>query len=211
VAVSAPAVWRWAPEPPAVPADLVLRLQRYRDPGRAPQPIREAAVAAVLEARGLVSPRAVVWRGPVTAVDPSGAVTLAGVHRFHSRLLARVLAASVDAYVTVLTLGEALEARVDGLFTDRCPLEGLLLETAGWAEILLLARCLRRRLRDEEQPAGGSVTHRVGPGYGDWPVEEQGALLGVFGDVPLPVTLNEAACMLPRKSISAVFGVLAAR
>jgi hypothetical protein len=204
-------VWRWAPEPAPVSADLILRLQRYRDPAGAPEAIREAAAAAALEASRLVAPRAVVWRGPLTKVEPSGAITLADAHRFHSRLLARVLAAAVEAYVAVLTLGEALEARVDELFADHSPLEGLLLETAGWAEIMLLARRLRRRLLDDERPGGRAVTHRVGPGYGDWPLEEQAALLRVFGDVPLPVTLNAACCMLPRKSISAVFGVVPAR
>ena len=195
-------------EAPAVPADLVLRLQKYRDPARAPSALRESAEVAAAEASRLTSPRVAVWRGPVIAVDPGGAVTLAHAHHFHSRLLARLLASSTEAYVAVLTLGEALEERVDELFKDQSALEGLFLETAGWAAIVLLARRLRRQLMDEERAGGGSVTHRVAPGYGDWPVDDQSALLGVFGDAPLPVTVTESAWMLPRKSISAVFGVV---
>ena len=202
---------RWQPEPPDVAADLVLRLQHYRDPARAPRAIREAAAVAAAEGARLTSPEAVIWRGPVTGLEADGRVTLGGTQHFRSALLARLLAHSTEAYVVVLTLGPALECRVDELFSTRCEFEGLLLETAGWAAILMLARRLRRRLRDDERPAGGSVTHRVAPGYGDWPVDDQRTLLAVFGDVALPVTVNDAAWMLPRKSISGVFGVMAAR
>ena len=202
-------VWRWLLDPPAVPADLVLRLQKYRDPARAPLAIRDAADAAAAEANRLTSPRAMIWRGPVTAVDAGGAVTLAGAHQFRSQLLARLLVASTEAYVVVLTLGDALEQLVDNLFDQRSALEALLLDTAGWAAIVLLARRLRRRLLEEERPA--RVTHRVAPGYGDWAVDDQRALLSVFGDVPLPVRVTDSAWMLPRKSISGVFGVVAER
>ncbi len=204
------AVWHWTLEPPVVPADLILRLQKYRDPAGAPHAIREAAAAAAADASGLTAPRAVIWRGKV-AVDRGIAVTLGDGHRFRSRLLARLLAASPEAYVLVLTLGEALEQRVDDLFRRRCALEGLLLETAGWAAIQLLARRVRHRLRDDMSAPGTTVTHRLAPGYGDWPVDDQPALLRVFGDVPLPVCVNESAWMLPRQSISGVFGVVATR
>jgi hypothetical protein len=202
-------VWLWRLESPVVSADLVLRLQKYRNPDSVPLEIRDAAAAAAAEASRLISPQAMLWRGPVTAVDAGGAVTLAGAHHFRSRLLARLLTDSTAAYVVVLTLGEALEHRVDDLFNEQSALEALLLETAGWGAILSLARDVRRRLLREESPA--RVTHRVAPGYGDWPLDDQHALLSVFGDAPLPVRLTEFAWMLPRKSISGVFGVVAER
>ena len=201
---------RWSLEPPAVRAEVILRLQKYHDLACVPAAIREAADAVAAEARRLVSPEAVVWRGPVTAVDPAGTVTLAGTHRFSSRALAKLLASAADAYVVVLTLGGALEERVDALFQERLLLEGLLLDTAGWAAIEALMRQIRGRLRALERSAGRAVTHRLAPGYLDWSVAEQAALLGVFGEAPLPVRVTEAAWMLPRKSVSALFGVLRA-
>ncbi len=202
-------VWHWHVDPPVVPADLVLRLQKYRDPARAPHAIREAASVAAAEASRLTSPQALIWRGPVTAVDAGGAVTLADAHHFRSRLLARLLATSTEAYVVVLTLGEALELTVDALFTEQAALEALLLDTAGWAAIVLLGRRLRRRLLEEERPAG--VTHRVAPGYGDWVVDDQRDLLAVFDGVPLPVRVTDSAWMLPRKSISGGLGIVRER
>ena len=73
------AVWRWALEPPALPAELILRLQKYRDMARVPRAIREAAEAVAAEAIRLTRAEAVLWCGPVSRVDPSGAVTLADV------------------------------------------------------------------------------------------------------------------------------------
>ncbi len=204
------AVWRWPLEPPAVQADLILRLQKYRDPASAPVPIREAAEAAAADAGRLVAPEAMCWRGPVTAVDEGGAVVLAGTHRFTSLALARLLAPATEAIVVVLTLGEALERRAAALFDEHLPLESVLLDTAGWGAIELLIREVRRRLVERERPAGRRVTHRLAPGYRDWPVEEQAALLGVFGETPLPVRVTEAAWLVPVKSISALFGVVPA-
>ena len=207
---SAP-VQRWVFEPPAVPADLILRLQKHRHPACVPGPIRDVAEAMAAEASRLTAPEAMVWRGLVTGVDPDGEVMLDGIHRFRSRALARLLVQAKAAYVVALTLGDALERRVDVFFEERGLLEGLLLDTAGWAAIEILMREVRRRLSALEQASARVVTHRLAPGYQDWRVDEQAALLRVFGDVPLPVRLTEFAWMLPRKSVSALFGVCPAR
>jgi hypothetical protein len=205
-----PDLQRWMPLPPRVPAELVLRLQRYRDMARVPRGVRLAAEAAAQEVSGLIRPEARLWRGAVTRVEPAGTVVLAGAHEFHSAALARLLAGSDEAYVVVLTLGAAVEERARALLTERMALEALLLDTAAWAGIELLIRDLRRHLLARERPAGRAVTHRLGPGHRDWAVSEQAALLGVFGAAPLPVSVNESACMLPRKSISGAYGIVAA-
>ena len=203
-------VRRWAPVAPDVPADLILRLQKYRDLARVPRAIRQIADAVASEASRLLAPEAVLWRGPVTEVDPAGAVTIASAHRFHSRALARLLATAVEAYVVVLTLGEGIEERARSMLQEQLHLEGLLMDTAAWAAIELLVRDVRRLLIDQERPGGRSVTHRLGPGHRDWPVAEQAALLRVFGEIALPVSVNESACMLPRKSVSGVYGIVQA-
>ena len=206
---SATATCSWMLDPPVVPVDLILRLQKYRDPGRASRAIRAAATTAAVVARRLVTPRAVLWRGPV-AIDRGRSVRLGEDAVFHTRLLARMLARCTEAYVLVLTLGEGLEREAEALFRARLGLEGLMLETAGWAALELLVRQVRHRLRDAMSEPGTTVTHRLAPGYGDWPVDDQPRLLELFGDVRLPVCVNDAACLFPRKSISAVFGIVPA-
>jgi hypothetical protein len=202
-------VERWTLPTPAVSPELILRLQKYRDLAQVPSPIREAAATIAPAATALMEPEVVVWRGPATVVDDTAVVLDAG-HRLHSRALTRLLAASREAYAIVLTIGSRLEERAHAMFEEQDFLESLLMDTAAWAAIELLARQVRRTLMDRERVHGRSVTHRIGPGHLDWSVAEQPALLGVFGAVPLPVRLNDAACMLPQKSISGVFGVVTA-
>jgi hypothetical protein len=188
----------------------VLRLARYRDLARVPPVIRQTAVEMAGEASRLAAPEVVLWRGPVTGRAPDGAVTLGGRHRFHSTVLARVLGPCSEAVVFVLTAGPAIEERAQSMLADKLLVEAFLMDIAAWVAIEQLVRALRQQLRAEERAAGGAVTHRLAPGYCDWPLEEQTEVFAVFGDNPLPVTLNEAACMLPRKSISGVFGIVTA-
>jgi hypothetical protein len=204
-------ILRPALDPPVVPPELILRLHKYRDLAAVPQVIRRAAEEIATEASRLATPEAVIWRGPVTEADPGGAVTLAGAHHFRSRTLARLLSASSEAMVLVLTVGAAIEDRAKEMLDTNLLMEGVLMDTAGWAALEVVARDLRRGLTAAEKRHGRSLTHRTAPGYSDWGLEEQTALFRVFSDAPLPVTLNEAACMLPRKSISGVFGVIPAR
>jgi hypothetical protein len=185
---------------------LILRLQKYRDLARVPAAIRDAAEEAARQAPGLIAPDVVVWRGAAEVEEAR--IVLGGTQQFESRGLARLLARSDEAYVIVLTIGAALEERAHAMFEEQLFLESVLLDTAAWAAIELLMRTIRRRLGDVERPAGRSVTHRLGPGHLDWPLAEQPALLALFGDTPLPVRLNEAACMLPQKSISGVLGIV---
>jgi len=201
-------VERWTFQAPAVSSDLILRLQKYRVPATAPAAIREAAEAVAAEARRLATPEAVLWRGPLFRTTEPGTVLLGGTGPFRSRALARLLARSEEAWVLVLTVGGGIEERARAMFQEGQLLESFLMDTAGWAAIEVLARDVRGRLLALERVAGRSVTHRLGPGHGDWDLAEHPALLQVFGGTDLPVRLNEAACMLPQKSISAVFGVI---
>jgi hypothetical protein len=195
---------------PRIPAELVLRLQKYRDLDRVPRLVRRITEAAAAEASRLVEPAVVRWRGPVTGADPAGVVTLDGDHAFHSRVLARLLARATEAVAFVLTIGPRLEARVQGLLEEKLYVEAVLLDTAAWAAIELLRQALKRSLTHEACEGGHALTTRLGPGHADWPVEEQPALLRLFGDARLPVTINESACMLPRKSVSGIFGLVPA-
>jgi hypothetical protein len=204
--MSSSQVWRWALPAPAVPAELILRLQKYRNLAQVPDAISDAAEEAARQARTLIAPDVVVWRGVASVEDES--VLLGGTQKFQSRGLARLLACSGEAYVIVLTLGATLEERVHALFEEHLFLESVLLDTAAWAAIELLARTIRRGLGDIERRDGRSVTHRLGPGHLDWSVDEQPALLALFGGTPLPVSITEAACLLPQKSITGVLGIV---
>jgi hypothetical protein len=194
--------------PTAVPAELVLRLQKYRDPGDAPSSIREAAERVAREASRLIAPRVVVWRGPITRVEARGEVTMAGAHRFHSRKLGRFLARSSEALVVVLTVGPGIEDRVDEMMEAGQLRDAVLMDTAARAAVESLLSSVRGSLAATERSRGCQLGARFAPGHDDWPLAEQAELFQLFGETPLPVSLNSSAYMWPRKSLSAVFGVI---
>jgi len=200
-----PAV-RWRPARRPLDPALVLRLAGYRRVDEATPPIREAATRMATRADALVEPEA-WWRVvSVADADETGARLREGP-RFTGRAIGLHLGAGTLAVAFVLTIGGALEAEVLALGEAREPLDAFLLDTAGWAEIEQAVRELRLDLRVRARDRGWRLTHRLAPGYADWPVEEQSHLLGLFADRTLPVRLSEHGVLVPFKSITGVFGV----
>ena len=201
-------VERFSIEAPAVPVRMILRLQRYRDTSAAPRKVREAAEKAVKKARELADPRVYLWRGALSRVDADGTITLSAGQQFHSPTFARLLADSTELCALLLTLGDGIESSSrQSLDNDRL-LDGLMMDTCGWATISLSLRAARRRVAEADNYQGCRLTSALAPGYLDWPLAELRTLFDLFAGESLPVALNEFQTMLPRKSISSVFGVV---
>jgi hypothetical protein len=193
---------------PRVDPDLVLRLQKYRRPDAAPPAVREVARRMAALAESLVEPAAWVWRGPVREAEPGGSVAIGAGLRFQSQALARALAGAAEAAIVVMTIGPGLEERAQALIGEEQLVEGLLLDTAGWAALDAMIKDVRGRLAAEARARGLRLTARLAPGFADWRLEEQGTLFSAFDGAPLVVTLTDAQVMLPRKSVSALFGLV---
>jgi hypothetical protein len=199
------AVERW--RPPRLPVDpwTVLRLSRYRRRDEVAPAIWETARAMAARADALIEPAALLAVVPVASRDPR-AVRLGG-SVFSGRAVATLLAGCPLAAAFVLTLGPRLEAEVTALAGRRELLESFLLDAAGWAAIEGAVRALRLELRGRVEPAGWRITHRLAPGYRDWPLEEQPALLRLLGETGGLVALSEHGVLVPFKSITGLFGL----
>lgn len=196
-------------EPPVVSADWILKMQKYHDLSKAPRSVLKSAERMAIEAGQLARPQAMIKRLPVTSVDPEGEVRIGENHCFNSKSLARRLANASDIFTLVLTVGDKFENRSKELIAQDKILDGLLLDTAAWVAIEKLQRDLRRQMADIEARNGNRLSSRTAPGYGDWPVSEQGKLLNMFGDESLPVTLCDSSFMMaPRKSLTAIYAVM---
>jgi hypothetical protein len=202
-----------APEPIAfgfvrVDPDLILRLQKYRRPDRVSPVVREAARRMASLAEALVEPRGWMRWVPVSAVGPQGQVRMAHDIEFCSPALARRLQDAVEAVLIALTIGPALEERAEQFVADQSPAEGLLLDTAGWVAIDAMLKDIRQRLGAEARVRGCRLTGRMAPGFIDWPLDQQRVLLSAFTVADLSIRLTETFVMLPRKSASAVYGLV---
>jgi hypothetical protein len=150
------------------------------------------------------------WRAvPVTPMttDSPPRVQLEPGIRFSGRAIAAHLVGCRLAVAFALTLGGALEAEATRLEEAREPLDAYLLDQAGWALIETAVRGLRLLLRARARRDGHRLTHRLAPGYADWPLEEQPGLLALLAAPRLPVRLNDHGVLVPFKSVTGLFGV----
>lgn len=194
----------WEPHRLAVDPWTVLRLARYRRRDDAPPAVWEATRAMAARAEILAAPAARLRRVGVAQAAPTR-VSLAEGPTFSGQAVGRHLADAREAVAFVLTLGPTLEAEVAALGQRHDLLEAYLLDLAGWAGIETAVRALRRDL--VAALPGARVSHRLGPGHRDWPLDEQGALLSLFDEPGAPVRLSEHGVLIPFKSISGLFAL----
>ncbi len=189
-----------------IPAEPILRLQGYRDLSRIRPRVRQIATGMATRAETLIAPETTYKRVGIEACTPE-ALELETGTTFHSARFARVLAGCREVVVFVFTLGPGLDAEAERLAAEDEIVEALFLEAAGWIAVekatKAFALYLVSMLRDE----GLAPTRRLGPGYADWPLEEQTGLFDVLAGAPLPVRLLESCAMIPKKSRSGLYGL----
>lgn len=195
---------------PRVDPDRILRLQKYKNLDRVSPIVRDIARTMASLAEALIEPRGWVRREPVRAVDPGGTVLLAGGIEFQGPTVARLLRDAVEAVMLVLTIGPALELRAQELVEREQLTEGLLLDTAGWVAVDAVVRELRQELATEAGRRGLRLTGRMAPGFNGWALEQQRILFDALRGGRVSIELTEACVMLPRKSISGIYGLIPA-
>jgi hypothetical protein len=193
-----------------LPVDPLLRMQGYRDLARVRPRIRAIATKAAARARDLAAPEAAYRRIAIRSCT-SEALELAngaeGGVTFHSARFAKVFAGCPEVMAFVLTLGPALDAETERLTESDDIVDALFLEMAGWLAVEQATKALALHFADEVRSAGLGPTRRLGPGYVDWPLEEQANLFALFADAALPVQLLESSAMIPKKSRSGLYGL----
>ncbi len=189
-----------------VPVDPLLRLQGYRDMSRIRPRVRGIAAEAAALAGQLMVPETYYRRVRVGSCTPE-AVHFESGPRFHSAEFAKVLGGCREAVVFVLTLGAGLDAAAERFTANEEIVEALFLETAGWVAVERATRNFAGHLSAIVRNQGLTLTRRLGPGYADWPLEEQAALFELLDGAPLPVRLLESSVMIPKKSRSGLYGL----
>jgi len=189
------------PITPPLEREAVLRCLDY-PPGRQPPARIEALLAeALAEARGLIETRG-SWCTQELA--RCGDVGLSPVP-------------AEGLVLGLVTIGPGLEQRVAALQAGGSLTAALVLDAVGSAAAeeaadLLSAHVLARLgLADDEHPPAGAPGCRLSPGYWDWSLDSQPALLDRLGAPALGVTLSAGMMMTPRKSISFAMWLGAAR
>jgi len=188
----------WRPRALAIDPWTVLRLARYRRRDAASPAVWDAARAMADKAGALARAEARLRLVHVLR-SAAGRVTLAEGASFSGDAVARHLAGAPRAVAFALTLGPALEAEIAALNEAGEPLDAYLLDLAGWAGLEAAVRSLRHELVLALPDA--RVSHRLGPGHLDWPIEEQAALIPLVEGAAPPVRLSEHGVLVPFQEI----------
>lgn len=107
-----------------------------------------------------------------------------------------------------LTIGEAVETAINAAFTAGDYARAVLMDAAATTAVEKIADDLERTLEPKAAARGYKLTWRFSPGYGDWDITAQKRVLPLTGGEKIGLTLTEGLMLLPRKSITAVIGLL---
>lgn len=192
--------------PVRIDRDAVLRFQGYK-PGR---DVPTAEVLALFDealalGESLMAPR-LVYRAAAVTRQGSDLIE-AGGESLHIPEIGRLWGALEAVGAGIVTIGDAIEARVAALFDARELPLAVMLDSVGSAAVESAAEYANDLLCEAGLPAGLRVTNRISPGYAGWDTAEQAALFRLCPGEPIGVTLNAACFMSPVKSISLLVGV----
>ena len=154
----------------------------------------------------LMRPRLHYARLSIESIE-KGKVKLKNGTVLRSAKLARSLGKSTLLTAFVATIGSGVDEEIRQLMDNGLASQGFILDSIGSvaAENMIeqFQRETARRLRED----GLALTLRFSPGYCDWPVTEQKKLFSLFLNVDTGVRLTDSCLMIPRKSVSGVFGI----
>ena len=189
-----------------IPPEHLLRIQGYRDMDRVRDDVRAHAITMSGRAQQLMRPEAHYRRLRIDRCD-DGTLSLEDGVVFHSQELTKAVTECEECVVFVLTLGPQIDEESERLQDVEEIVEALFLETAGWVAMEQATRALAGHLQSLVSDEGLRLARRMGPGYGDWPLQEQSALFELLSGANHKVQLLESCAMVPKKSRSGIYGL----
>ncbi|MBW2561223.1 MAG: hypothetical protein JRE40_10280 [Deltaproteobacteria bacterium] len=136
-----------------------------------------------------------------------GAVTLQGGTVLKSSKLARALRGCHDLLCFIATIGPGVDDNIRRFMSQNRLTDMYALDIIGSTAIEDVVDTFHATMSDTLRKEGNDVSLRFSPGYCDWSVIEQKELFAMVDPARIDVTLLPSFLMLPRKSISGVFGI----
>ncbi|MBQ9887276.1 MAG: Vitamin B12 dependent methionine synthase activation subunit [Lachnospiraceae bacterium] len=182
----------------------ILRYMQYRS-GSISSDIDELIGDCLKEFNTSVEYKACYSKYPI---DISGDACIDfGFMQVQSRFLARNLKDCHEVYAFAATTGIRLE-RLLGKYMRISPGRAFIFDAIGSAAIEAFCDYLNAFLREEAAARGQFLRPRFSPGYGDFPLEHQPALLRALDTSrKINLVLTDSFLMVPTKSVTAVIGI----
>ena len=107
-----------------------------------------------------------------------------------------------------ITVGENIEREVTRKFQKGEYTSSILLDAAATAAVEQAADAMEKTIEENPLIRGYSMRWRFSPGYGDWPLTQQADILRLSNAESIGIRLSSSMMMTPRKSITAVIGLI---
>lgn len=193
------------PLPIDVPRPLVLLRLGYRSATQVPAKTSKLLDEVLAAARPLIAPRAVCAPYDVERAS-DGTLRIGGALLSSSRSLAARLEGCRRAVLFAATIGPELEDWVRVLNDGGDMTRALLADAVGSSAGIALGTAFETAVVREYPDLVLEPTKRYAPGYGDFELECQAALMTLVQADRIGIVLTEDHLMLPAKSISGVVG-----
>jgi len=154
----------------------------------------------------LMSPHLLFTKERIKKIE-RGRIYLHGGMTLKSTKLSRALHDSEELICFVTTIGAKIDFEITGMMRQGRLSEAFVMDALGSVAVESAAEQFHRRMERTYSENNNAVTLRFSPGYCDWPIEEQKKLFELFDSNTAGIQLMDSCLMMPRKSISAVFGV----
>jgi len=155
----------------------------------------------------LASPAAAYEVLPVQEVGDSYAVVSQDT-RLNLGPHADLLAPAREAFVFLVTLGPAVEERVEQLLKGGDTLEGYLLDSAAIMTLGLASDNLKQMIEARATELGWGVGRRLAPGsLVGWPLRDQDNLVSLLPIQEIGVSITKSHVLVPHKSATGLVGI----
>lgn len=186
-----------------IPQAQVLRYLGWH--GGSLPPEMEVLLAQCIQEMSAVCQPRYVWRR--LALTRTDAGLFAGGLQLPGTQLPALLRGCESCILFALTLGDAPEALIRKAAAIR-PTRALILDACASAACEQSCDDLQALLEKQFQQEQLFSTSRYSPGYGDLPLSLQSKLLELLNaSRQIGLTLTDTSLMVPRKSVTAIFGL----
>ncbi|BAG14068.1 cobalamin-dependent methionine synthase [Candidatus Endomicrobiellum trichonymphae] len=161
-------------------------------------------------AQKLIKPKAVVAFENIATISgnkTSNEISFENGYKIKSGNIAKLLKNCFKVYGIGITVGGALELRIDEFLKKKETFNALISDAAGSVAAEETINLANAQIKAYEEKNGNMVTRRYSPGYGDWILEDNRQFLNWIGAEHIGIKLNEFCHMKPEKSVSALIGV----
>ena len=169
------------------------------------QLIKEACLEAQLLAKAQGNYEIYPYDSKQAIIMSAQPLTLTGA------VIKKHLTGATQIAVMAVTIGNQLEQAITSKFAQGEYSAAVLIDAAATAAVEMVANQVNNIIDHQAAKLGYFTTKRFSPGYGNWPITAQAAVTNLAGGHLIGITVTETSMLQPRKSVTAVIGLVASQ